>query len=442
MVAIPTHDLRERATKLRTQAKDILVKPDFSAEDHEQVEKMMKDADSLDQRYSQLVDIDSKIVDVEGFDPKAVQAQQQVNGAVQKQTHGFNDLGEWMVKALNARNGISAPDERLQVFNDSQDRSMSTKDMATTTGASGGFTVPPGFLNDLMSIPAENEIVRSRATVLPMSTKSLTIPTLDQTGTSSSYSNFYGGLYAAWGDEGDAQTPRDAAFRQVELNAKKLRIGTRLTDELQMDNAVSLMAWLTGPMGLRGAVAHFEDYAFLQGTGGNQPLGILNSPCTVSIADRDNNNQVSYGDLIDMIVKLLPSSQSSAIWIASQTVMQQLLTLSGPAGNPGYLWTGGTTLGDQAVNKMPGALFGRPVIFTEKLPALGTAGDIMLVDLRYYLIGDRQAMSLDTSIHEKFLEDKTTLKVVHRVDGRPWLSSAITYMDGSTTVSPFVTLPA
>src|SRR5689334_25375106 len=34
-------------------------------------------------------------------------------------------------------------------------------------------------------------------------------------------------------------------------------------------------------------------------------------------------------------------------------------------------------------------LLGLPVVFTEKMETLGTVGDIALVDLSYYLIGDR-----------------------------------------------------
>jgi regulation of enolase protein 1 (concanavalin A-like superfamily) len=29
---------------------------------------------------------------------------------------------------------------------------------------------------------------------------------------------------------------------------------------------------------------------------------------------------------------------------------------------------------------------------------------------------------------------------VHRVDGQPWLNAPLTYQDGTTQVSPFVTL--
>ncbi len=47
------------------------------------------------------------------------------------------------------------------------------------------------------------------------------------------------------------------------------------------------------------------------------------------------------------------------------------------------------------------------------MSALGTAGDLVLV------IADRMAMSIRVSEHEKFSEDKTVIRGVLRLDGRP-----------------------
>jgi HK97 family phage major capsid protein len=73
------------------------------------------------------------------------------------------------------------------------------------------------------------------------------------------------------------------------------------------------------------------------------------------------------------------------------------------------------------------------------MPTLGTTGDISLVDLSYYLIGDRQVMSAMSSPHFKFSNDQTAYRVIERVDGQPWLKSAITPRNNSSsTLSPFV----
>ena len=61
-------------------------------------------------------------------------------------------------------------------------------------------------------------------------------------------------------------------------------------------------------------------------------------------------------------------------------------------------------------------------------------------DFGYYLIGDRQVLQSQTSEHYKFQNDMTVLKVTERVDGQPWIQSAITPAQGSNTLSPFVNL--
>jgi HK97 family phage major capsid protein len=92
---------------------------------------------------------------------------------------------------------------------------------------------------------------------------------------------------------------------------------------------------------------------------------------------------------------------------------------------------------------MPMSLLGRPLVVTEKVSALGTQGDLSFVDFGFYLIGDRQAMSATSSEHYKFNQDVTAFRIIERVDGRPWVQSAITPANGSTnTLSPFVQLQA
>jgi HK97 family phage major capsid protein len=89
---------------------------------------------------------------------------------------------------------------------------------------------------------------------------------------------------------------------------------------------------------------------------------------------------------------------------------------------------------------LPTTIYGIPVVVTEKVPAKGSIGDIMLADMRYYLIGDRQRLTIEESMHVKFKFDEKAWRFVQRVDGQPWLDSAITPRAGGSTISPFVIL--
>jgi HK97 family phage major capsid protein len=79
-------------------------------------------------------------------------------------------------------------------------------------------------------------------------------------------------------------------------------------------------------------------------------------------------------------------------------------------------------------------------VATEKLPALGTKGDLLLFDPSFYVIGDRMSIEVAASEHVNFLANQMTWRVVERVDGQPWMDKPVTLQDASSTVSPFVVL--
>jgi HK97 family phage major capsid protein len=143
-----------------------------------------------------------------------------------------------------------------------------------------------------------------------------------------------------------------------------------------------------------------------------------------------------------MYSQMLPQSLKSAVWIASIDAFPQLaqLTLSTPG-----IWMGGYNANPVA-DAPPISIFGRPVYFTEKVPAVqtsgGAVGDISFVDLSYYLIGDRQSVSVASSTEYLFQNDQTAFRIIERVDGRPWLQSPLTPHNGGANLSAFVGLSA
>jgi HK97 family phage major capsid protein len=234
-----------------------------------------------------------------------------------------------------------------------------------------------------------------------------------------------------WAGEGEEKTETEAQFRKVNLVAKKLIGYTNASDELLEDSAISLADFLTGPLGFAGGVSWMEDYAFLRGVGGGQPRGIVGAPATINVT-RNTAGTISYVDCINMLESLLPSA--NARWYISQAAMSDLIQMSGPTGNASYVWQ------PNAREGTPARLFGLPVHWTEKTAAPGATGDIVLADPQYYIIGDRQQTTIDSSTAPRWVYDETSWRVVHRVDGQPWLSSPLTYQDQATQVSPFVVL--
>jgi HK97 family phage major capsid protein len=329
------------------------------------------------------------------------------------------------VKRLDEIYGARAVDEKGNVLQKTA--------MAEASGSTGGYTVPPDFYTQLLSIIAENAIMRPRAWVQPMASATLQFPYLDVTTVQAAgVSPFFGGVQMYWTEEAQTRTETEPQFKMMELKAHELSGYSVSSNVLLADAAFGLEKFLYQLFGQ--AIAWFEDYAFLQGNGVGKPVGILNAGAVLN-QNRVLANQVGFADLSGMWSKLLPASWGRAVWAFSPTVVPQLLQLKDGASRAIFISI------DQGITQKPNwSLLGRPAIPTEKLPALGSTGDLLLFDPTLYVIGDRMQIEIAASEHVNFLKNQMTWRVVERVDGQPWLEKAITLQDAGTQVSPFVAL--
>jgi HK97 family phage major capsid protein len=301
----------------------------------------------------------------------------------------------------------------------------------TTIPADGGFLVPEVLRAELLALALESGITRPRATVIAMEGGRVPIPTVDDTSHASSV---FGGVVCYWTEEAGALQESVASFSRVVLDAKKLTAYAVASSELLQDGS-AFSGFLTSK--LPQALAWFEDDAFMNGSGVGEPQGWLNASASVSVTKESGQaaDTVVWENIVKMYARMLPSSLGSAVWVASHDTFPELATMALSVG------TGGSAIWlNNGVQGPPMTILGRPVLFTEKVNTLGTAGDINFVDFSYYLIGDRQAIQADTSPHYRFQNDQTTVRFIERVDGRPWIQSAITPNQGSNTLSPFVQL--
>jgi HK97 family phage major capsid protein len=411
----------EQSTQLFKDALLIFNNPDATGEEKTKAHAMFEDGKRIKEELFRIREIEAMLAEVQA-DDKPKEGGEPV---------GWKDWEEvlqavWLADHPKHRKF----DPRLVRFKErDKDSGHEQKQMVGNVGASGGFLIAPQFLAQLQAVQAESAIVKPRATTIRMNTRQVTIPVLDQTGTTANRPHWFGGMIGYWIEEATQKTITTASFRQVNLVAKKFILYTRASDELLADSAISLGDFLAGPVGFAGAVSWYHDWHALNGTGGGQPLGVLNAGCTITVA-RQNTNRIQYLDLVNMLQRFLPSARG--VWVVTQSAVAELMRLQDPSGQ--YVWQ------PNAREGVPQTLFGMPVIFTEHLPTLGTAGDVLLADFRYLLDGDRQAITIDTTEYDQWALDQTSWRVVHRYDTQPWLSVPITYQDGTTQVSPFVIL--
>ncbi|MGE0057015.1 MAG: phage major capsid protein [Dehalococcoidia bacterium] len=298
--------------------------------------------------------------------------------------------------------------------------------------STGGFLIPETMRSEIYDLVLENSVVRPRASVITMTSGVQLLPYVDQT---THVGSVFGGMSFSRVKESGTVTPTEAKFGRVRLDPTKMMGTARVPNELWAD-APALSTWLMAA--LPRGIAFFEDIDFLTGDGASEPLGVQNSGAaiTVSAETGQGASTIVVENVLNIYARCLPQSLGSAVWLANPTCFPQLMQLSIAVG------TGGAPV--MLVNAAAGApmtLLGRPLILTEKVPALGSAGCLGLYDFGFYLIGDRQALSVESSEHSRFSNDETELKAIVRNDGRPWIQSAITPVNGST-LSPFVLLGA
>lgn len=306
----------------------------------------------------------------------------------------------------------------------------------STVPSDGGFLIPEILRSEILQLALEDAIARPYATVIPMDSLSVPIPAVDEI---SRVSNIFGGIQFYWSAEGAAGVDTSAKFTQIVLTAKKLFGYAGIPNEL-MEDAPAFMAWFSAkfPQGY----GWFEDLGFLNGDGTDKPLGVSQAP-GAAVVNRGTSNTIVYDDIVKMYMHLYPTSVKNSRWVASFDTFQQLAEMyfipnAGSGGTipvPVMLWL------PNAVGTPQPTLLGRPIDFTEKTGPLGTKGDLMLVDWSEYLIGDRQAMSLQSSEDYLFGTDKTAFRLLARVDGQPWVKTPLTpHNNSGVQVSPYVVL--
>ena len=339
-----------------------------------------------------------------------------------KKTGGFKSLGEFLVAVRKASFGQVA-DSRLGA--------LIGKTMTEGTDSGGGFVVPEQFVPDVYHAALEGSIVRSRAIIQPMASDTVNIPILVDSDRSC---YIFGGITFTWAAEAadKAALTSQPVLGQLKLTAHEGIAGTWVSLNLEKDvqGFEDFMKLAFGR-----AIRFYEDYYFIWGTGVNQPLGVMNSGFTASLARRQAN-RIVLEDIHDMVKRLLPGSWDTAIWLLNQSTLDQILSLDVVENN---------VLNVVDLNERK--LVGFPFIVTEKCAALGTSGDIILADWNNgYVIGDRSlevAASRETTYSSNsygFLQNQAFWRFVLRVDGQTILSSAITPQAGGDTLSSFVIL--
>lgn len=346
-----------------------------------------------------------------------------------KASQPWRNVGEQMKAIANAALYPHAMDDRLKA-------QKAILGQNETVGSEGGFLLQSEFSEEVFRLMFEVGEIVPRCRSWPISVGNSTkINALKES--SRADGSRYGGVNVYWVAEGSTITASSMDFRQIELNLNKMAAVTYATDEVLADTT-QLQTLMTTVV--PEAMSFEVENSIITGTGVGQPHGVLGSDARVSIAKESGQAATTLvaENVIKMWSRAWAKSRINAIWLINQDIEPQLQAMSLPVG------TGGVSvyLPPTGLSQSPySTLFGQPVIPVEYAKTLGTEGDIMLVDLNEYLLATKvnEGMRFDQSIHVQFLTDQMTFRHIFRVDGKSAWSTALTPLNGTNTLSPFVT---
>jgi len=269
------------------------------------------------------------------------------------------------------------------------------------------------------------------------SSNSITVPVDESTPWQTS-----GGVQCTWEGEATQIAQSGVQFKSVTLRANKLAALVPVTDEL-LEDAPSLNAYLGRKVPEK--IAFKINDALVNGDGVNKPLGLLKSPALITQAAEGGqaSGTIVFKNVINMASRVYAPLRPSCVWLANQDIEPQLAQMVIPASSgvssPAYLPAGSGLQG----NPYSGSLMGRPLVFTEACQALGTVGDLILVDMSQYLsVMKSSGLRADTSIHMFFDQGLTAFRFTLRLGGMPWWASSIARAKGGNTLSFCVALAA
>lgn len=261
----------------------------------------------------------------------------------------------------------------------------------------GGYLVPVEYDKRLIDVLNEENIMRALGTKITTSGEHK----INIAATKPA---------AAWIEEGGALSFGDATFDQIYLDAFKLHVAIKVTEELLYDSAFNLENYIITEFGK--ALANAEEDAFLNGDGKGKPLGIFDktgggqSAGTLTAALKSD-------DLIDLIYNLKRPYRKNASFILNDATLAQVKKLKDNNGQ--YLWQPSYQAGE------PDRILG----YTVRTSAYAPTDAIAFGDYRYYNIGDRGSRSFK-QLNELFAGNGMIGFVAkERVDGKLVLPEAV-----------------
>lgn len=339
----------------------------------------------------------------------------------------FKNFGEQLKAVRNAANGNV--DDRLVRLNN---EFKNATGMSEGVGADGGFAVQTDFAGTMMDSAAKAGDILSRVDSYQVSGSANGVKWID-IDESSVATTVFGGVQVYWASEASAVLKSKPALNERELQLQKLMGLAYATYELEGDTSFISTLY---ERAFTLAINRELESAIVSGDGKGKPLGILSSGALVEIAkETDQEAATVYWENLSKMYNRAIDKKANLVWLAHPDCHEQFDFLQFPVG------AGGVPVYLQATQA--GALDtikGRPIIDSDHCSALGTKGDVNLVDLSQYFFIYKGGVDAATSMHVQFLTAENCFRFIFRANGMPKKTNSLTIKNSANKRSSFITL--
>jgi len=330
----------------------------------------------------------------------------------------WKGLGDFARAVVNAGTKQAPPDPRLLAAAAAPNPSQETG------GSDGGYAAPPEVTSEVADAILGEDTLFGRTDRHDVTRNALVVP-VDAAPP-------WAGPQPQWSAEGQPLASAKMVLSSEPLRLYRMSVLIPVTSELYED-ALGLGAYL------RHAIPERFDFrltdALISVAGVGQIVGALNAGAKImqTKESAQTAGTIAYANLTKMWNRMYGPARKTAVWLIHPDVELAIQGLTTPGGKPVI---------DYPPESPYGFIFGRPAFVTEAAKAIGTEGDIVLMDPRSYFTATRhpEGVTSAVSMHLWLDYDVAALRFTMRVGGQPWLSAPFQRRNSGTTISTIVTL--
>ena len=357
-------ELRRERAKLWHEAEEIVKRyrneDEWSGEDKQKFDRLMADIDKLDERIQREERLYERKKEEAAEEPIRPAVEQRTQKSEEEYREAFNTYLRYGVSGLN-------PEQRSLLASNY----VETRALSAVTGASGGYTVPQDFYNQLIdNMKWFGGMRQARTTIIRTNGGNpLPIPTADDTGNVGAIVN-----------ENTQVTDQDPSFGQKVLGAHMYTSKiVRVPYQLLQDSAFDIEAWLRQKLAER--IGRITNQHFTVGTGSGEPQGVVTGASEGKVGATGQTTSVTYDDLVDLEHSVDPAYRRQAQWMFHDSTLKALKKLKDSEDRP--LWAPGIAV------REPDTILGYPYVINNDMPVMAAdAKSILFGDFSNYFIRD------------------------------------------------------